>query len=262
MVQAGAISPLLSLLMSTHLEVQEQAVWALGNIAGDCDEYREIILKSNGFSFIVSFAKSNYDKIGVVKNCIWCLSNLCRNQQKLPGLFQYIQPHLKFLQQMLSCNVPEVISDACWAFSFLTEAEPEQKKTVISYINPTYLMRLICVDNIRLQTPALRMAGNIVSGDIDDTQLMLDAGLLQVLIAILPKAKEMQKKEIIWIISNITAGTPTQIQSVIDRGFIKYLISVINTESLLLQIEATWAVCNAINGGTVEQVVKCIGRHC
>lgn len=97
---------------------------------------------------------------------------------------------------------------------------------------------------------------------IDDTQLMLDAGLLQVLIAILPKAKEMQKKEIIWIISNITAGTPTQIQSVIDRGFIKYLISVINTESLLLQIEATWAVCNAINGGTVEQVVKFIGHHC
>ena len=37
-VQAGAIEPLLQLLNSPQLEVQEQSVWALGNIAGDCDE--------------------------------------------------------------------------------------------------------------------------------------------------------------------------------------------------------------------------------
>ena len=189
MVQSGAISPLLSLLSSTHLEVQEQSVWALGNIAGDCDEYREKILQSNGFSLIIAFAQSNLDKIGVVKNCMWCLSNLCRNQQKLPGLFQYIQPHLKFLQQMLYCNVTEVVSDACWAFSFLLDAEAAQKKVVIPFVNPTYLMRLIFVDNIRLQSPALRVAGNIVTGDSEDTQLMLDAGLLQVLVSILPKAR-------------------------------------------------------------------------
>ena len=256
MVQSGAISPLLSLLSSTHLEVQEQSVWALGNIAGDCDEYREKILQSNGFSLIIAFAQSNLDKIGVVKNCMWCLSNLCRNQQKLPGLFQYIQPHLRFLQQMLYCNVTEVVSDACWAFSFLLDAEAAQKKVVIPFVNPTYLMRLIFVDNIRLQSPALRVAGNIVTGDSEDTQLMLDAGLLQVLVSILPKAKELQKKDILWIVSNVTAGNPTQIRAVIDRGFIEYLISVMNTESPILQIEAAWAVCNAINGGTVEQVER------
>ena len=93
-----------------------------------------------------------------------------------------------------------------------------------------------------------------MSGDQDDTQVMLNAGLLRVLAVLLGKAQELQKKEVLWILSNITAGTTQQITQVINMGFIKYLINVANTESLVLQTEAIWALCNAINGGTVEQV--------
>lgn len=150
--------------------------------------------------------------------------------------------------------MPEVVADACWAFCFLTEAKSEQKKEVLSYVNPQYLLYLILYDDIRLQSPALRLAGNFVSGDQDDTQVMLNAGLLRVLAVLLGKAQELQKKEVLWILSNITAGTTQQITQVINMGFIKYLINVANTESLVLQTEAIWALCNAINGGTVEQV--------
>lgn len=253
-VNAGSIDPILRLLSSTKLEVQEQAVWALGNISGDCDEYRQMILQRNGFSIIVAFAQQNMDKIGVIKNCIWCLSNLCRNPKRDSSQFPYIQPHLVFLQRLLNCNMPEVVADACWAFCFLTEAKSEQKKEVLSYINPNYLLCLILYDDIHLQSPALRLAGNFVSGDQDDTQVMLNAGLLRVLVILLGKAQELQKKEVLWILSNITAGTTQQITQVINMGFIKYLINVANTESIVLQTEAIWALCNAINGGTVEQV--------
>ncbi len=253
-MNAGSIDPILCLLNSTKLEVQEQAVWALGNISGDCDEYRQMILQRNGFSVIVAFANQNMDKVGVIKNCIWCLSNLCRNPKRDASQFPYIQPHLGFLQRLLNCNMPEVVADACWAFCFLTEAKSEQKKEVLSYVNPQYLLYLILYDDIRLQSPALRLAGNFVSGDQDDTQVMLNAGLLRVLAVLLGKAQELQKKEVLWILSNITAGTTQQITQVINMGFIKYLINVANTESLVLQTEAIWALCNAINGGTVEQV--------
>ena len=261
MVRAGSIDPLLRLLQSKQLEIQEQAVLALGNIAGDCDDYRQIILQRNGFSIVVSFAQQNIDKIGVVKNCIWCLSNLCRNSRRDSSQFPYIRPHMEFLQRLFTCNAADIAADACWAFCFLTEASVEHKKEVVRFVNPNYLVHLILAEDVHLQNPALRLAGNIVSGDQDDTQLMLNAGLLQVLLSLLGKAGSMQKKEILWILSNVTAGTTQQITAVINMGFIGYCVSVANKEGLMLQTAAMWVLCNAINGGTVEQVAVRTATH-
>ena len=58
-MRAGAIPPLLDLLECGVFEVAEQAVWAIGNIAGDNDDYRKMILELDGFSRIIEFATKN-----------------------------------------------------------------------------------------------------------------------------------------------------------------------------------------------------------
>lgn len=45
-VDAGAILPLIDLLQSPHLDVLEQAAWALGNIAGDNVICRDMLLSA------------------------------------------------------------------------------------------------------------------------------------------------------------------------------------------------------------------------
>ena len=45
-VEAGPIPSLVRLLECPHAEVREQAVWCLGNIAGDCPEFRDMILNA------------------------------------------------------------------------------------------------------------------------------------------------------------------------------------------------------------------------
>jgi len=144
----------------------------------------------------------------------------------------------------------------CWAFSFLTESSNEQKKEIIPFVDPPLLMALICTKNPRIQCPALRIAGNIISGeDNNDTQKMIDAGLVHILVALMKSATDTRKKEILWIISNITAGSTSQINVVISYGFIPHLVGIVSRkDNPILFNDALFALCNAINGGNAEQV--------
>jgi hypothetical protein len=61
--------------------------------------------------------------------------------------------------------------------------------------------------------PALRTVGNIVTGDDNQTQIVINCNALPYLLNLLTTSpKKSIKKEACWTISNITAGTKAQIQ--------------------------------------------------
>lgn len=61
--------------------------------------------------------------------------------------------------------------------------------------------------------PALRTVGNIVTGDDNQTQIVINCNALSFLAHLLQSSpKKSIKKEACWTISNITAGTKLQIQ--------------------------------------------------
>ncbi len=46
LIQKGAVDKLISLLASPHIEVIEQAIWGIGNIAGDGPRIRDIVISA------------------------------------------------------------------------------------------------------------------------------------------------------------------------------------------------------------------------
>jgi len=250
-IESGSIPLFQKLLYSPNEEVREQAIWALGNIAGDSTECRDYVLSFNTMEgIILNF--SNDPKPSLVRNATWTLSNLCRGKPQ-PD-WNIVSKCLPIVAQLLYSADEEILTDACWALSYLSDGPNENIQAVINVGVVRRIVELLLHPSVNVQTPALRTVGNIVTGDDTQTQIILNSNVLPSLSALLSSAKKGLRKEACWTISNITAGSVQQIDAVIDAKIMPRLISLLRTSDYDIKKEAIWALSNATSGGSPEQI--------
>ncbi len=104
----------MALLRSADEDVREQAVWALGNIAGDSPQCRDMVLAAGGLQNLLPLCDPRA-KVTMLRNATWSLSNLCRGKPQ-PD-FLLVREALPTLAQLLYSKDEEVLTDACWYVS-------------------------------------------------------------------------------------------------------------------------------------------------
>ncbi|ODQ65483.1 ARM repeat-containing protein [Nadsonia fulvescens var. elongata DSM 6958] len=261
-VDAGAVPLFVRLLVSPEADVREQAVWATGNIAGDSTKYRDMVLETGALQSLLNLLNES-NKLSIVRNATWTLSNLCRGKYPQPN-WSIICHALPALAKLIYYNDDEVLVDACWAISYLSDGSDEKIQAVIEAGIPTRLVELLTHPSTLVQTPALRSIGNIVTGTDTQTQTVINAGALGNLLQLLGSTRESIQKEACWTISNITAGTNAQIQAVIDNNLIPPLIYLLSHGDTKTKKEACWAISNATSGGLAEpeQIRYLVSQGC
>lgn len=255
-VEAGGIPKLISLLNSTHLNVADQAIWALGNIAGDGPDTRDIVLNNNIVDHINQLLTKEITT-PFLQNIVWLMSNLCRNKNPPPP-FNKILPMLPILVNYLNHPDLTVVSDICWAFSYISDDDEINIQSIIDVGALPQLIRILDIDNPNVITPALRTIGNIVTGNDKQTDAVINNGGLPYLAKLLRNKKTNIVKEAAWTVSNIAAGNRKQIQSLIDANIYENIIEVLRNGDIRAQKEAAWAVTNATTGGTQQQMIHLI----
>nr|KAJ3409156.1 Importin alpha subunit (Karyopherin alpha subunit) (Serine-rich RNA polymerase I suppressor protein) [Polyrhizophydium stewartii] len=262
-IDAGAIPIFVELLRSPSMDVKEQAVWALGNIAGDSVECRDRVLAAGALRPLLEILNESSYKLSMLRNATWTLSNFCRGKNPQPD-WTTIRPCLPVLAKLVHSNDEEVLTDACWAISYLSEVSNEKIQAVIEAGVCRRLVELLMHPSYSVQTPALRSVGNIVTGDDMQTQTILQCGALNSLLSLLSSPKDGIRKEACWTISNITAGTTQQIQAVIDANLIPPLIAILSRGDFKTKKEACWAISNATSGGLNkhEQIRYLVSQGC
>jgi len=258
-VNDGVLPPLVVLLRSQDKDAQEQTIWALGNIAGDSPDMRNKVVESGAIAPVLNILGGDAT-VSIKKNAAWALSNFCRGKPKPP--FDAVRPALPTLAQLLFEKDENILADACWALSYLSDGPNKQIQAVIESGVCSRLVELLNHSSSTVQVPALRAVGNIVTGDERQTETMLECDVVPALLGMLSSSKKGIVKEACWTLSNITAGNSAQIQRVLDAGGFPRLIELLANAEDAVKKEAAWAISNATSGGTPEQISFLVAQGC
>ncbi|VVD04749.1 unnamed protein product [Leptidea sinapis] len=251
-VESGAI-PKLVVLLSQGGAVGEQCAWALGNIAGDGAGPRDLVLSHGAMPALLPHLNENA-VITQLRTAAWALSNFCRNKNPLVK-FELVASALPYMSSLLAVTDQDVLTDTCWALSYLTDGPNERIEGVQTTENLLpRLLKLLQHRSPAVRTPALRAVGNMLTGSDVQTDRCLRGGCLEQIAYLMRCGQPSLVKEAAWALSNVLAGTTEQIQMAIDAGMLTHLVHVLKTDDIKSQKEAAWAVTNLCLGGTAPQL--------
>ena len=105
-------------------------MWALGNIAGDSPETRDLVLTQGALAPLLELLGTDSPKLSMLRNATWALSNLCRGKPQ--PAWSVVSPALPILTNLLSSSTDdEVLADGCWALSSLSDGPNENIQAVL-----------------------------------------------------------------------------------------------------------------------------------
>eukprot|EP00051_Salpingoeca_urceolata_P022821 m.379180 g.379180 ORF g.379180 m.379180 type:complete len:514 (-) comp20027_c4_seq30:3095-4636(-) len=261
LIEAGVVEVLVDILKSYENEtILEQAVWAVGNIAGDGTMARDFCISKDVATQLCRLAANPYDgvKVNLTDNLSWALSNICRGKEP-PASMDVIRQVLPTVRKLLVDAPPHrdtAMSDACWALTYASDGDNERIDLILGLPDVVpKLVELLALFEGSARLPVVRCIGNLVSGNHTQTQAVIDAGCIPPLIAALENETDAVVKETCWALSNIAAGTQSQIESLLGHGALEPVLRILgHTDEYSVKVikEALWIVSNLLVGSAVD----------
>lgn len=100
----------------------------MGNVAGDSPQCRDYVLECGAMMPLLA-QLNKHSTLSMIANATWTLSNFCRGKPK--PAFEQVSPALPVLERLVHSDDEEVLEDACWSLSFMSDGGEEEIQSVI-----------------------------------------------------------------------------------------------------------------------------------
>ncbi|KAL3717266.1 hypothetical protein ACJRO7_008788 [Eucalyptus globulus] len=280
--QTKALLPALPMLIAhigekSSLPVAEQCAWALGNVAGEGEELRNILLSQGALLPLARMMLPN--KGSTVRTAAWALSNLIKGPDsrgatdliKIDGVLDAIVRHLKKADEELATEIAWVVVYLSALSNFATNLLV--KNDVVQLL----VERLATSSSLQLLIPVLRGLGNLVAGDTNTTHTLLlpgsevTDGVVKVVVKCLKSEHRVLKKEAAWVLSNIAAGSVEHKRLIYSSEALPWLIRLVSSAPFDVRKEVAYVLGNLCVGPTEgdarpyliqEHLVSLVGGGC
>lgn len=233
-------------------ELCDQIVWAIGNIAGDCTNHRNIVSSSNVFNKILAYAEIlPLDQTEKQSNLAWTMTNLVRGKPIAKvEITVSIKKHL--LKVFLYFNDFEILTDACWGLYSISEIVC---KNLLKNPNIAQKILSLLINQI-LQTaiPLFNLLGNIIVNCDNSWDYLNELNILNVILNGMACEKKALRKVSICVLSKLCSKFPQAIQLMIEQKVFGFLFDLMKKEDNVMKKEIFLVFYNSINVATSQQI--------
>ncbi|KAJ6249142.1 importin alpha [Anaeramoeba flamelloides] len=245
-------------LSSKDANIVEQAVWTLGNVVGDCKEFRDLVLNQpNCFKTIIGLFSIKHINMDIIKNIIWILSTMCSYKPRLE--YSQTLELIPIFSRLINHQNNGIIVDCLYGLQYISDGDSKNIKHILQQGCVPKLIGFLSHSSPKIQLPTIKTIGNLLSGPNIYTDHLLEEGLLINLKDLINSPRTDIKKCVCWALSNITAGNQNQITQVIQSGYLPHVARLMSSENKkIIRKEACWIMSNIVYGGTALQISKVV----
>jgi len=258
-IDHGGLDIILSLLNHPVEEVVDQCLWALANITGDDLDHRNLVLEKDCIPLILECVNKFKPSAAILKSATWAISNLARGRPYPPWeKIKVVLPLLNETIHQTQCQA--TLSSALWCFSYLSDLSIQG---VIDGCSVQSIVNHLLSNNLTILAPAMRTLGNLVSGEDDQTEVVVKCpGFLTRIFELTSHPRKIMRKESLWIISNIAAGSKEHLDLILENpNHLKAIKRSLREDEKDVAGEAAVVLNNLVCGASIQQINKLIVEH-
>lgn len=234
------------LVTSADNKIKAEIIFIVGNIAAESTSLRDSVLESILPAAMGGVLRSSGD-CNVNRNGAFTLTTLCMGLDPPPNI-EKTGALIPTLAHLIESWDMEVVTNSCFALSYLCETSPSHIQRVIEAGACPRLVELLgSRGNMEVVSSAVYVLGKIANGNEAQTQVIIDCEALPALRRLL----SLEHKEVVmdacWVISNIAAGNRQQIQALIDANIFPEVAKLLQSDACQVVKEAVWVIKQSLS---------------